>query len=60
MSDQTTETKDSPRITYIGLPVKSEPKQKNPKRVAAGKRQAALKKGKEKLLKGKESESLEN
>ena len=44
-SEQTTseiKPSDEPRITYVGHSIKSEPKQKNPKRVAASKKLAAL------------------
>ena len=60
MSDKRKDGTDDPepRITYIGSPVKSDPKQKNPKRVAASKRQAALRKGKLKLLKGETASEL--
>ena len=46
MSEQTaseSKPEDEPRITYVGNPVNPEPpKQKNPRRIAAGKRQAEL------------------
>ena len=57
-SEQTTsETKTNdpkPRIIYVGPKVESPPKTKNPKRVAAGKKLAALRAEKNKLL-GKSS-----
>ena len=66
-SEQTTsETKPKtddpePRITYIGPKVEP-PKTKNPKKVAAGKKLAALQAEKRKLLgkRGNPSENVEN
>ena len=64
-SEQTTsETKpsDEPRITYVGNAIKSEPKQKNPKMVAAGRRLAALRVEKKRLLErgSNPTETMEN
>ena len=69
--EKPTESEAEPRITYVGNPVNTgaegtarsganEVKQKNPKRVAAGKRLSALRKDKKRLLKGTEPENGEN
>ena len=58
-SPKAKQSENVPAITYVGNPVNTQAtKQKNPKRVAAGKRVAELRKGKEKLLKkGKDNDN---